>query len=157
MRIYFLLWYDVCGHLAFRPRVLPLPNILRLLLNIPIFQPLAQPTLILSSWCPWVNIWKLKAWQWTVQPRINKAMLRNQSSCLHGVQDRDPLQVIRLENPQKIWLFLLVLLSRLLNFVLSRLFLQEACLESDSSSASSDFSAIGASDFYISKSMSFAP
>jgi hypothetical protein len=100
----------------------------------------------------------LKAWQGTVQPRINEAMVRNQSSCLHGAQDRDPLQAIRLENPQKIWLFLLVLLSRLLNFVLSRLFLQEACLESDSSSASSDFSAISASDFNykfnISKSMS---
>jgi hypothetical protein len=36
-------------------------------------------------------------------------------------------------------------------FVLSRLFLQEACQETDSSSASSDFSTISASDFNISK------
>jgi hypothetical protein len=35
--------------------------------------------------------------------------------------------------------------------VLSRLFLQEACLETDSSSASSEYSAISASDFNISK------
>jgi hypothetical protein len=34
--------------------------------------------------------------------------------------------------------------------VLTRLFLLEACLETDSSSGSSDFSAIGASDFNIS-------
>jgi hypothetical protein len=36
-------------------------------------------------------------------------------------------------------------------FVISRLFFQEACLETGSSSASSDFSAISASDFNISK------
>jgi hypothetical protein len=43
----------------------------------------------------------LKAWQRTVQPRIDEAMVCNHSPCLHGAQD--PLQVIRLENPGKIW------------------------------------------------------
>jgi hypothetical protein len=42
----------------------------------------------------------LKAWQQTVQPRINETMVRNHSTCLHGAQD--PLQVIRFENPEKI-------------------------------------------------------
>jgi hypothetical protein len=51
-----------------------------------------------------------KAWQQTVQPRINETKVLNHSSCLHGAQD--PLQVIRLKNPEKIWLFLLVHLSR---------------------------------------------
>jgi hypothetical protein len=73
----------------------------------------------------------LKAWQRTVQPRINETMVRNHSSCLNGAQD--PLQVIPF-----------------VTFVLSRLLLQEACLETDSISASSDFSAISASDFNIS-------
>jgi hypothetical protein len=76
-------------------------------------------------------------------PNLESTKLRNHSSCLHGAQG--PLQVIRLENPEKIWLFLLV------TFVPNRLCLQEACLETDSSSASSDFSTIRASDFNISR------
>jgi hypothetical protein len=84
----------------------------------------------------------LKAWERTVQPRINKTMVRNHSSCLNS--DQDPLQVIRLKNPEKIWLFLLLHLSRLCLVVYC------ACLETDLISASSDFSATSASDFNIS-------
>jgi hypothetical protein len=46
---------------------------------------------------------------------------------------------------------LVISASSFVTFVLSRLFLQEACLETDSSSASSDFSAISTFDFNISK------
>ncbi len=88
----------------------------------------------------------LKMWQRTVQPKIDEAMVRNHSLCLHGAQD--PPQVIRLENPEKIRLFLLVHLSRLCLVV-------EFCrrhawkaVETDSSSGSS---AIRAFDFNISK------
>jgi hypothetical protein len=51
MRIHFLLRYYFCSHPAFRPRlgVQPLRNILKLLRNIPNFQPPAQPTLILTG------------------------------------------------------------------------------------------------------------
>jgi hypothetical protein len=45
----------------------------------------------------------LKAWQRTVQLKIDEVMVWNHSSCLRGAQD--PLQVIQLENPEKIWLF----------------------------------------------------
>ncbi len=49
MRIHFLLCYYFCSHPAFRPRVPPLRNILKLHRNILNFLPPAQPTLILTG------------------------------------------------------------------------------------------------------------